>query len=49
MSEMRQQMTLMDERMFEMKDNVIKLEQKRNKPVLQAASFADAVRMPNPN
>ena len=48
-SETRQQISALYERMAEIKDRVIKLEQKNNKNRSQAASFSDAVRMPNPN
>ena len=46
---MRQQITLMDERMAEMKDRVNKLEQECNELRPPAVSFTGAVRMPNPN
>ena len=47
MSEMRQQISLMDKRVVEMKDHVVNLEQECNKTVLQAANFANVVRMSN--
>ena len=47
-SEIRQQISLFYDRIAEMKDNAIKLEKKLKKPVPQATSLADVMRMPNP-
>ena len=47
MSEMHQQITLMNESMIKMKDRVIKLEQKSSNFLPEGVRVANVVRMPN--